>query len=67
MKVNWFGSFPVIQRRVFKENLRVVEPAEKSKELDNNRKEEDNYSARSNENDKERQDMCNYWKMLWKI
>ena len=67
MKVNWFGTFPVIQRRVFKENPRVVEPAEKSKESDNNDKEEDNYSARSNENDEERQDMRNYWKMLWKI
>lgn len=67
MKVNWFGTFPVIQRRVFKENSRVVEPAEKSKESDNNDKEEDNYSARSNENDEERQDMRNYWKMLWKI
>ena len=67
MKVNWFGTFPVIQRYVFKENLRVVQPAEKSKGSDNNHKEEDNYSARSNENDKERQDMCNYWKMLWKI
>ena len=67
MKVNWFGAFPVIQSRVFKKNSRVIEPAEKSKELDNNHKEEDNYSARSNENDEERQDMCNYWKMLWKI
>lgn len=67
MKVNWFGAFPVIQSRIFKEKPRVVEPAEKSNELDNNDKQEDNYSARSNENDKERQDMLNYWKVFWKI
>ena len=67
MKVNWFGAFPVIQNRVFKKKSRVVEAAEKSKESHNNDKEEDNYSARSNENDKERQDMCNYWKVFWKI
>ena len=67
MKVNWYGTFPVIQSRTFKEKVKVVEPAEKSNDLDNNDKQEDNYSARSNENDKERQDMCNYWKMLWKI
>jgi hypothetical protein len=67
MKVNWFGAFPVIQKRLFKEKKRIVEPAEKSCDLDNNDKQEDNYSARSNENDEERQDMRNYWKMLWKI
>ncbi len=67
MKVNWFGSYPVIQNRIFKKKIREVEPAEKSKESDNNDKQEDNYSARSNENDEERQDMCDYWKMFWKI
>ena len=67
MKVNWFGTFPVIQNRVFKKKPRVVDPADKSKESHNNDKEEDNYSARSNENDEERQDMLNYWKMFWKI
>lgn len=67
MKVNWFGTFPVIQSRIFKKKTRVVEPAEKSNELNNNDKQEDNYSARSNENDEERQDMRNYWKMFWKI
>jgi len=54
MKVNWFGAFPVIQKRFFKEKKRIVEPAEKSCDLDNNDKQEDNYSARSNENDEER-------------
>ena len=67
MKVNWFGSYPVIQKRIFKKKIREVEPAEKSKESDNNDKQEDNYSARSNENEEERQDMCDYWKMFWKI
>jgi hypothetical protein len=67
MKVNWFGAFPVIQSRIFNKKQRVVEPTEKSKESDNNDKQEDNYSARSNENDKERQDMRNYWKVFWKI
>ncbi len=67
MKVNWFGAFPVIQNRIFKKKTRVVDPTEKSKESDNNDKQEDNYSARSNENDEERQDMRNYWKVFWKI
>ena len=67
MKVNWFGAFPVIQNRIFKNKSKVVEPSEKSKESDNNDKQEDNYSARSNENDKERQDYIDYWKMFWKI
>ena len=67
MKINWFGPFPVIQKRIFKKKARVVEPSEKSDDLDNNDKEEDNYSARSNENEEERQDMRDYWKMFWKI
>jgi len=67
MKVNWFGVFPVIQKRIFKKKTRVVEPSKKSDDLDNNDKEEDNYSARSNENEEERQDMRDYWKMFWKI
>tara|TARA_B100000927_G_C16448420_1_gene462816 strand:- start:785 stop:988 length:204 start_codon:yes stop_codon:yes gene_type:complete len=67
MKVNWFGTFPVIQSRLHVKKERKVEPTEKSNDLNNNVKEEDNYSARSNKNDKERQDMLNYWKMLWKI
>ena len=67
MKVNWFGTFPVIQRRVFKKEERKVEPVDKSSELDNNDKQEDNYSTRSKENDKERQDVLDYWKMFWKI
>ena len=67
MKVNWFGAFPVIQNKTFKKKERKVEAIEKSNELDNNDKQEDNYSSRSNKNDKERQDMCNYWKMFWKI
>ena len=67
MKVNWFGVFPVIQKRIFKNKTRVVEPSEKSDDLDNNDKEEDNYSVRSNENEEERQDMRDYWKMFWKI
>jgi|TARA_B100001094_G_C17961059_1_gene685441 hypothetical protein len=67
VKVNWFGAFPVIQNRIFKKKTRVVDPTEKSKESDNNDKQEDNYSARSNENDEERQDMRNYWKVFWKI
>ena len=67
MKVNWFGAFPVIQNRIFKKKTRVVDPTEKSKESDNNDKQEDNYSARSNENEEERQDMRDYWKMFWKI
>ncbi len=67
MKINWFGSFPVVQNQIFKKNKIKVEPAEKSNDLNNNRKQEDNYSARSKENDEERQDQYNYWKMLWKI
>ena len=67
MKVNWFGAFPVIQRQSFKVKKKKVDPTEKSNDLHNNDKQEDNYSARSNENDEERQDMRNYWKMLWKI
>ena len=67
MKVNWFGAFPVIQKRIFKKKTRVVDPAEKSKESNNNDKQEDNYSARRNKNDEERQDMRNYWKVFWKI
>ena len=67
MKINWFGSFPVVQNQIFKKNKVKVEPAEKSNDLNNNRKQEDNYSARSNENDEERQDQYNYWKMFWKI
>ncbi len=67
MKVNWFGVFPVIQNRYFKKEERKVEPSGNSNDLDNNAKQEDNYSARSNENDKERQDMCDYWKVFWKI
>ena len=67
MKTNWYGSFPVIQNFSFKKIERKVEPAEESGSLHNNDKQEDNYSARSKQNDKERQDMCNYWKMLWKI
>lgn len=67
MKVNWFGPFPVIQSRIYKEKPRVVEPVEKSSEIDNNDKQEDNYSARSNENDEKRQDYIDYWKMFWKI
>ena len=67
MKINWFGSFPVVQNQIFKKDKVKVEPAEKSNDLNNNRKQEDNYSARSNENDEERQDQYNYWKMFWKI
>ena len=67
MKTNWFGSFPVVQNQIFKKDKVEVEPAEKSNDLNNNRKQEDNYSARSKENDEERQDQYNYWKMLWKI
>ena len=67
MKVNWFGVFPVIQSRFFKKPERKVEPVEKSNIIDNNDQEEDNYSGRSNENDEERQDMHNYWKVFWKI
>ena len=53
MKVNWFGVFPVIQSRLFKKPKRKVEPSEKSNIVDNNDKKEDNYSGRSNDNDKE--------------
>ena len=53
MKVNWFGVFPVIQSRLFKKSKRKVEPSEKSNIVDNNDKKEDNYSGRSNDNDKE--------------
>jgi len=67
MKINWFGVFPVIQNNVYKKKEKVVEPIEKSSELNNKDKQEDNYSARSNENDKERQDYIDYWKMFWKI
>ena len=67
MKVNWYGTFPVIQNRIFKKKIKKVEPAEKSNDLHNNDQQEDNYSARSNENDEERQDMRNYWKVFWKI
>ena len=67
MKINWFGAFPVIQSKLFKNKERKVEPSEKSNIIDNNDQEEDNYSGRSNDNDEERQDMHNYWKMFWKI
>tara|TARA_B100000131_G_C17917337_1_gene532957 strand:- start:220 stop:423 length:204 start_codon:yes stop_codon:yes gene_type:complete len=67
MKVNWFGAFPVIQSRLHKKKERKVEPTEKSDSLNNNEKEEDNYSVRRKENDKERQDMLDYWKVFWKI
>lgn len=67
MKVNWFGVFPVIQSRLFKKSETKIEPIEKSNIVDNNDKKEDNYSGRSNENDKERQDYIDYWKMFWKI
>ena len=53
MKINWFGAFPVIQSKLFKNKERKVEPAEKSNIVDNNDKKEDNYSGRSNDNDKE--------------
>ena len=51
----------VIQELHLRKSLTVLS------NLDNNDKQEDNYSARSNENDEERQNMRNYWKMLWKI
>lgn len=67
MKINWFGLNPVIQRVYFEKNKRIVEPVDKSSEINNNIKEEDNYQLRSNENDEERQDYIDYWKVFWKI
>ena len=67
MKINWFSTYPVIQSLRFLKKNKKVEPSEKSSDTNNNDKQEDNYSGRSNYNEEERQDMCDYWKVFWKI
>jgi len=67
MKTNWYSTYPVIQISKYIKKIRKVEPSEAISDTDNNDKQEDNYSGRSNDNDEERKDMHNYWKMFWKI